>query len=364
MLGLSYSMADQHFERGKSVGIFNVSRGLAARLARHLEIHNFTIFVNDSLLGALDLPPHARIQTCNSAARSRIGRVLWDQLGVYREARRSKNEWLLLAKGFASFVAPCPVQLAAIVYDTMLDYYEQVYPAFVSRLERWYFRQSLVATFRQARVIFTISNFAARELARVARDFQVSCPPIVTMGVGFSPVGVEWTLKEDRILLLVSPTPHKRTDTAIDYLQRWQRESGFQGTIDCVGRLPPGHEIPLDANWRFHGRLPDADYQRLLRTSRVVVFFSEYEGFGMPPVEAILAKACPVYSDITVTREVMDGIGCPFTNDEFASFRNAMNEALNVSNGRIDDWSTQLLPRHDWAAVEARVVNGLRTFGS
>lgn len=364
MLGLSYSMADQHFERGKSVGIYNVSRGLAARLARQPDIRNFTVFLNDSLVGKLDLPPQTQIRVCNGAARGRIGRILWDQLGVYREARRSKNEWLLLAKGFASFVAPCPVQLTAIVYDTMLDYYERAYPAFVSRPERWYFRRSLEATFREARVIFTISDFAARELTRVAKDYHVRCPPIVTMGIGFSGAPVDDTRKEDRILLLVSPTPHKRTDIAIAYVERWKRESGFRGAIDCVGRLPGGCALPQDASWRLHGRLPEPDYQRLLRTARVVVFFSEYEGFGMPPVEAVLARACPVYSDIPVTREVMNGIGCPFSNHEFGSFQNAMNDALSVPDGQIREWGGQLLHRHDWPAVEARVVEGLRAFGS
>lgn len=363
MLGLSYSLADQHFERGKSIGIFNVSRGLAARLARHTGIRPFTVFLNDSLHGKLDLPPTTAIQVFNGAVRSRVGRIVWDQLGVYRAALRSGNEWLLLAKGFASFLTPCPVRLAAIVYDTMHDYYDRTYPDFISAPERWYFRKSLAATFRQASVIFTISDFAAQELRRVAKAYRLPCPPVVAMGIGFAATPSSGSPRTDeRILLLVGPTPHKATRMAIDYLTRWQRESGFRGAIDCVGRLPAGTALPDLPAWRLHGRLPDEEYQRLLQSARIVIFCSEYEGFGMPPVEAVLAGACPVYSDIPVTREVMHGTGCPFSNQDFESFRNAMNDSLQVSGSEIADWGTRLLRRHDWAAVEARVIDGLSAY--
>ena len=74
--------------------------------------------------------------------------MIWDQWSVYRAALREDNEWLFLAKGFASFISRCPVKLAAIVYDAMTDYYVHKYPWAVSSLESLYFQKSMWATLK------------------------------------------------------------------------------------------------------------------------------------------------------------------------------------------------------------------------
>ena len=63
----------------------------------------------------------------------------------------------------------------------------------------------------------------------------------------------------------------------------------------------------------------------------------------MPPVEAALAGACPVYSDIPVTREVMAGAGCSFLNDSYDSFADAMKKARTATPKEISDWADQLV---------------------
>src|SRR5271169_6432400 len=96
-----------------------------------------------------------------------------------------------------------------------------------------------------------------------------------------------------------------------------------------------------------------------MRSARVVVFFSEYEGFGRPPVEAVLAGACPVYSDIPATREVMSGRGCPFDNADYPSFAAALRQALAAPPAQLRVWAEELLALHNWDAVASRVVAAL-----
>ena len=152
----------------------------------------------------------------------------------------------------------------------------------------------------------------------------------------------------------------KRTDLALEWTTRWQRESGFTGEVDLVGLLPPGLSFTTRPGWRWHERLPEVEHRQLIARARALVFFTEYEGFGMPPVEAALAGACPVFSAIPATREVMGDCGCAFRNDDYESFRAAMDAALAVPREQVAAWAEELLARHSWDRVLDRLVAGLQ----
>ena len=117
--------------------------------------------------------------------------------------------------------------------------------------------------------------------------------------------------------------------------------------------------LPEYPRWIAQARLPDAEYKRLKGEARVLVYFSEYEGFGMPPVEAAIAGTCPVYSSLPATREVMAGTGFAFENSSFESFEQAMNKALSIPRDQVEKWGVELLRRHSWPGVAEKVVRGL-----
>jgi glycosyltransferase involved in cell wall biosynthesis len=163
----------------------------------------------------------------------------------------------------------------------------------------------------------------------------------------------------NQIISLSATYPHKRTRLAVDYLSRWQRTTGYQGCVEWVGPLPAGTALPNFPNWKHHQRLPQDVYENKMKCSRVLIFFSDYEGFGMPPVEALLSGVCPVYSDIEATREVMAGTGCPFSNESYESFASAMESALSMPADQIETWKRVLADVHNWTRVRSRIVNAL-----
>lgn len=353
-LTLTVSLADQLFSQTKSVGIFNLSLGLVEQLSRRSELARFTVLANRSLAGRL--PPHLDVRWHDGPAGSRLGRLIWDQWGVYSAAAGTGHDWLFLPKGFASFVRACPVRMAACVADTIHDHYRQHHPCAVNRYEQAYFTRSFWAAVRSAQVLFTISDFTTGEVLRLANARGLPPPAVHTMGIGFTPPITPAGAKVNRVCVLSSPFPHKRTELAVQWLARWQGESVFDGEVHWVGRAPAGLAWPAFANWRHHERLPEADYRELLARARVLVFFSEYEGFGMPPVEATLAGACPVYSAIPATREVMGGCGFAFSNQDYPSFRHALSAALQVSGDSLARWGEDLLRRHSWERVADRLL--------
>jgi len=358
VLSLTYSLADQDFQRTKSLGIFNFSLQCLRHLARHSELDALEVLSNSSLPLPADLPGKTRIRLHDEAIAGRLPRAWWDQWGVYQAARRAGNPWLFLPKGFASFLRPCPVKLAVYVHDTILESYYANRPG-LSSLELAYFYRCMTATLRHARVIFTNSEFTSRELERAAQRRGIKVPRLVSVGMGFdAPVGLTQQ-REDRILVLAGSFPHKRTDLALAYLAQWQARTNYSGSLEWVGRLPPGLSLPAYANWKAHSRLSEPEFRQLMAASRILVFFSDYEGFGMPPVEAILHGTCPVYSDLPATREVMAGTGCIFQNDSYETFASALAAALKTPPATIESWKQSLLQRFDWSRVCDRIVQTL-----
>lgn len=355
-LSLVYSIADQCFAKTKSLGILNVSLHLAQHLAQSPSICPFTLLSN------AELPVHlgkACISLYNKANRGKFQRILWDQLGVYRAAKASNAEWLFLPKGFASFISHPPCQLAVYVHDTIFDYYRQRGWKLASHLESQYFERSFRAVLRQASLIVTNSEFTRKEVLRKARELNLPQPNVRAVGIGFDLTDIDAVQKRERLVVLISRWQHKNSDAVIDFIRRWSDRTGYQGEIDWIGSLPEGICLDQRPDWHHHLRLPEEQFRRLVAEARVLVFHTEYEGFGMPPVEAALSGTCPVYSDIPATREAMLGMGSPFSNSDFESFSRAMNKALDFSGDRLETMALTLSQTHQWETVGNRVVQAL-----
>lgn len=358
MLKVSYSIADQNFETTKSLGILNLSVNLLEALAASHQFENLTVFSNSTIKCKISSDT-CQILKFNSPIKNKIRRLLWDQWGVYRAATLTGNDWLFLPKGFASFVRKPPCRLAAYVHDTMQKHYEVAYPGQMSAFETWYFRRALQATIKYADVIFTNSDFTRNELRRLSESYGFRLPRTEVAGIGFSDVSRSLVVKKEQIMVLASKWPHKLTPLAIEFINRWQERVKFGGNVVWIGHLPNHCSLPPHSNWQHYLRLGEKDFQKILDESRVMVYFSNYEGFGMPPVEAIISQTCPVFSDLPVTREVMHGSGFSFENENFESFASAMSKALASPQELLVDWKEKLLDAHRWEKVVSTVVNTL-----
>jgi glycosyltransferase involved in cell wall biosynthesis len=355
---LTVSLADQNARRTKSIGIYNFALRFSRALHDGGECPELTLLANR--INRPDLPdqprPGCRILGCDLPTRGNLARVLWDQavMNLY-----CGDEWLFLPKGFAPILFPLPARLAVYVHDVMGDFYRQRYPGYEGGVESAYFNRSLVASLKRAEIVFTNTVFSRGEITRYARRRGIAPPRIEVIGYGFDPEPLAGETKEDRIVFFASNVPHKKTEMGLRYLEEWLKRSRFNGTVACVGILDESIRRPEHPAFKWIGRLSPAELQSLLRRSRVVLYTSEYEGFGMPPVEAVMAGASPVYSDIPPIREVMGEAGSAFSNESADSFCEAMKAALRVRPSQIEAWRDALLKRHNWSRVKERFFAGL-----
>ena len=301
------------------------------------------------------------VRMLDSALGGKLRRMIWDQWGVYSAALRAGNDWLFLPKGFASFVRKPPCRLATYVHDDMVAHYARNHPGSVSRLEEMYFLKSFRASLAYSDIIFTNSEFSRTRILDNARLFGLQEPRVRVCGIGFDHLPSAEPVESEVIVVPMSRWPHKRSALAVEFLKRWQDHEDFGGDVHLIGALPEGVVLPANSNWTLHPRLPDAEYARLMAKARVMVYFSDYEGFGMPPVEAVLGGAAAVYSDIPATTEVMEGTGFSFRNESFESFASEMKGALASTPGTIREWQARLRARHSWEKVANTVADELST---
>ncbi|HMQ32356.1 MAG TPA: glycosyltransferase family 1 protein, partial [Chloroflexaceae bacterium] len=234
---------------------------------------------------------------------------------------------------------PCP----AVV--TLYDLLGRHMPATLSWRGRLLYRASLALSLRQAAAVVTISESARADIARLyglpaarlavtplAADARFSPRPAAEVAAARARHG----LPERYALYVGSNKPHKNL---LALLRAWEllgRGPGHGGRMLAIaGHEDRKHpelrryvgERGLSAGLRLLPNLPDADLPALYSGAEVFVFPSLYEGFGLPPLEAM---ACGVPVLCSAAASLPEVVG-----DAALTFDPASPEALAEGLARL-----------------------------
>ena len=172
---------------------------------------------------------------------------------------------------------------------TVHDLQHEEFPQFFSSGQRAYRRRVYGWTIRRSRVLVAISEYIRRSLierhgvdpARV-RTIHHGIDPSV-----FSP-GAE--VRKPMLVYPANRWPHKNHGRLLEAFALVRREQPELRLVLTGG----GHErLALPDGVETRGYVWVAELVELYRSASAVVFPSLYEGFGLPPLEA-MACGCPV----------------------------------------------------------------------
>ena len=327
---LLVSLSDQSFKATKSVGIFNVSLGLARALMHTPGIDELHILGNDECAETFaDAPSRVRLHRMQNPVPGGWKRLLWDQYGLVKAIRSIRPDWALLPKGFPPYWFPCGrTRLACYVHDIIWEHYEQLppeqrqhtpFPPFELR----YFRTLGLRALAKADLVLTSSQFNRERFAA-----HIPTARTEVVGIGFDTPSTPPALAQGNgILLYVSPYPHKLTAQAIRWLTPWLAEHP-DTRVHLIGSLPDDMAPAVDsAQWIRHGRIRREELTRIMTEEcRLSAYFSAYEGYGMPPIESLMAGLPCLASDIPPIRENIPA-ACLFSNSDHAAFLSKLDEA-------------------------------------
>ena len=165
-----------------------------------------------------------------------------------------------------------------------------------------------------ARHIFTVSNFSKKEIEKVYKT-KPSRTTVISNGwqhmLHVSPanddVFIKYKLeKKNYFLSLSTIAPNKNLNWVLQTAKNNPNQN-----FAIAGSLNPtrfGLNLDLNelSNVKFLGYISDNEFVSLAKNSKAFIFPSFYEGFGLPPLEAMAVGATVIVSNIEVLKDIFD----------------------------------------------------------
>lgn len=245
-------------------------------------------------------------------------------LTLVAELRRRPVDLLHVQYTAPPFLLPCPV--VATIHDLSFEHLPETF----NRRSRMQLRLTVRRTARQAAHILTSSNYSAQQLSET---YQISPERITVTPLAAAPVFAPVTdaaelarvrkrygIKDDYLLAVGSIQPRKnlvRLIKAYNELCRRRPEARLPQLV-LVGKQAWLYDETLRAATEtdlsrerivFTGYVPETDLPALYSGAQAFTYPSFYEGFGLPPLEAMRCGTPVIVGDRTSLPEVVGDAG-------------------------------------------------------
>lgn len=321
----------------RSAGINWYIFHLLTHLAEIPDFH-YTVFLSDPR--AREHYQHLQLVPSRWPTHKPMVRIVWEQI-VQPFALRGAHIDLLHALAFAGPLA-ISVPWVATVYDLSFIRFPQSFNAANRIYLKWATRQSL----RRANRVIAISENTRRDLVTLfgAEPKKIE---VVYCGIdpSFSPsndpgdiecLRTQHHLPEKMILFVGTIEPRKNVARLIRAFARAKRNAHLPHRLVLVGaRGWKDQEVDAAIEQEgiaeqviFAGYVAQEELPRWYRAADLFVYPSLYEGFGLPPLEAMACGAPVVSSNASSLPEVIGDAGLLVAPDDEDALADAITRAL------------------------------------
>ena len=233
------------------------------------------------------------------------------------------------------FFCGIKVPVFSTIHDVVFLDIPELAGGFGTAVRKWFYQYAI----KKSCCIFTVSQFSAERIRSLLK-FPAKKPLVVTYnavphwftddtagsgakdgtGAVAGTAGDEAGKTKD-LLFVGNIKAHKGLHILLPAF-KLARQRGLDGRLVIVGNasnfrtgdsgiLEQFQSLPEEA-FSFTGRVSDSELRDLYRRCRLLVQPSLYEGFGMPPLEALSQGTNVVLSDIPVFKEIYGSLPVTF----------------------------------------------------
>lgn len=247
--------------------------------------------------------------------------------------------WHILPVGYNAFFPKAdvnvffdyivPPRVSGHVLSVIHDLTYLRFPQTMSKRNRRRIQQDIRYSMERSDKIITISEFSKREiidLLHIAPDkieIVSPAPSISMLSEDFQAVSLRYHIQKPFLLYVGTIEPRKNLTKLIQAFEQLKREKNIPHQLVLAGGIGWGSEAiqrkiqesPYKKDICVTGYVTNAEKNALYQAADLFVFPSLYEGFGIPPLEA-MTFGCPVVSSDAASLPEVVGDAAELVNPE------------------------------------------------
>jgi glycosyltransferase involved in cell wall biosynthesis len=284
----------------------------------------------------------------------------WEQTRLPRALAKMSPDVFLAPANTAPFQLPCP--FVVVVHDA--SYF--AHPEWFGRRDGWRRRLLTRSAARRARTVVTVSEFSRQEISRYLKL------PLERMAIA-SPAAAESSAshagtREPVVLYVGSLFNRRRIPELMQAFSTASRSVpdarlilvGDNRTSPRVDPVELAKTLGILDRFEWREYVSDEELFGLYARARVFAFLSDYEGFGMTPLEALTHGVPSVLFDTAVTREVY-GSGALLVEPTVEAISAGLTRLLTDADERARIVATggDRLKTYQWTKTASTILQAL-----
>ncbi len=216
----------------------------------------------------------------------------------------------------------------------VVSVYDFTYERYRTGLARFVHTKQKLASIQRADAILCISESTRRDVIEFFPHVDTAKLHVISLGVDSKdfyqePAG-PCGANDQTVLFVGQRGGYKRFDLAIEAIRESPRLSlGVVGPALTAGERELLQQR-LGTRWQEFGSIPTSDLRRLYSSAFAFIFPSDYEGFGLPILEA-MACGCPVVAAALSSLPEVGGTAAHYaasqSGESYATALNAFDSA-------------------------------------
>lgn len=253
---------------------------------------------------------------CNTNANDVKGHLMWQNLKFYKVLKKNNVEFCFFPVYEMPIYKDKKIKTATTIHDIQAFHY----PEYFSKLQNIWFKLGWKTTLKNADATIAISEYTKTDLEnnfkKINKVVMIYNPIVLNDSnkIDFDEIKKEYNIeKEEYYYTVCSLLKHKNLNTLIDVMEKIVKDnidvpkklviSGVGGS-QRESLIKSINEKGLDNNIILTKFVSNEERNCLIKNSNAFLFPSIFEGFGMPPIEAMELGTRVITTKCTSLQEV------------------------------------------------------------